>query len=578
MQLQGSPLYFDGPGQIAYFSMEIGLESNIPTYSGGLGVLAGDTLRAAADMGVPVVAVTLVYREGYFHQVLDGGGSQTEVPFVWHPEEVLEQLPHRVSVLIEGREVQLAAWKYVVHGVTGHTVDVLLLDSDVPENTAGDRALTSRLYGGDARFRLCQEAILGFGGVELLRELGYYEKDLVHHMNEGHSALLSLGLLERQIGAGEAEAVTDSAIEAVRCQCVFTTHTPVAAGHDKFPWDLVRRVLGEKRAALLVAGGCCDNNSLNMTSLALRFSRYANGVALRHEEVSQDMFPGYQIRAITNGVHAVTWTSDPFAHLFDKHIPEWRYDNEYLRYALAIPLSEIQAAHAEAKQAMIAEIQKRSGRRYSDTVLTIGFARRATPYKRASLVFSDIERLKTIARTAGPLQIVYAGKAHPRDEPGKDLIREIFSASEALGETVPVIYLPDYDMELAKYLIAGVDIWLNTPQKPHEASGTSGMKAALNGVPSFSVLDGWWVEGHIEGVTGWSIEHIGDTADSTAAEGTFLYRKLERTIVPLYYNKPVAFSRIMRSAIALNGSFFNAQRMVSQYRSSAYGGIRRDCA
>ena len=577
MQLQDVPLCLDGPGQIAYFSMEIGLESSIPTYSGGLGVLAGDTLRAAADMGLPLVAVTLVYREGYFHQVLDGQGSQTEVPFVWHPEEVLEQLPHRVSVTIEGREVQLAAWRYVVRGVTGHTVDVLFLDSDLPENAPGDRALTSRLYGGDERYRLCQEAILGLGGVALLRELGYQE-GLVHHMNEGHSALLALGLLERQIGEGGAEAVSDAAIEAVRCQCVFTTHTPVAAGHDKFPWDLVRRVLGEKRAALLVAGGSCDDQALNMTSLALRFSRYANGVALRHEEVSQDMFPGYQIRAITNGVHAVTWTSDPFARLFDKHIPEWRCDNEYLRYALAIPLSEIQAAHAEAKQAMIAEIQRRTGRRYSDTVLTIGFARRATPYKRAALLFSDLERLKTIARTAGPLQIVYAGKAHPHDEPGKDLIREIFRASKALGEAVPVIYLPDYDMELAKCLVSGVDIWLNTPQKPHEASGTSGMKAALNGVPSLSVLDGWWVEGHIEGVTGWSLEQMGDIADSSATEGAFLYRQLERIIVPLFYNKPVAFSRVMRSAIALNGSFFNAQRMVSQYRSSAYSGIKRDCA
>ena len=576
MPLQDNSSCPNGIGQVAYFSMEIGLESRVPTYSGGLGVLAGDTLRAAADTGVPLVAVTLVYREGYFHQVLDGRGSQSEVPFVWHPEDILEPLSQRVSVLIEGREVRLAAWKYVVQGVTGHTVDVLLLDSDLPENAPEDRGLTARLYGGEERYRLCQEAILGLGGVELLRELGY-ENGLVHHMNEGHSALLSLGLLERQIGDGEADAVTDAAVEAVRCQCVFTTHTPVAAGHDKFPWDLVRRVLGEKRAALLIAAGCCESNSLNMTSLALRFSRYANGVALRHEEVSQDMFPAYQIRAITNGVHAVTWTSDPFARLFDKHIPEWRFDNEYLRYALAIPLSEIQAAHAEAKQAMIAEIQERTGRRYSDSVLTIGFARRATPYKRASLVFSDIERLKTIARTAGPLQIVYAGKAHPRDEPGKDLIREIFAAAEALGEAVPVIYLPDYDMELAKHLISGVDIWLNTPEKPHEASGTSGMKAALNGIPSLSVLDGWWVEGHIEGVTGWSIEHIGDTADSTAAESTFLYRKLERTIVPLYYNKPVAFSRIMRSAIALNGSFFNAQRMVSQYRSSAYGGIKRDC-
>jgi starch phosphorylase len=521
-------------------------------------------------MELPLVAVSLVYREGYFHQVLDARGSQTEVPFVWHPEEVVELLPQRVTVPIEGRQVQIAVWRYVVQGVTGGKIDVYLLDTDVPENTPGDRALTSRLYGGDQRYRLCQEALLGLGGVELLHELGH-DGNLVHHMNEGHSALLALGLLEREINNGGAAAVTDASVAAVRGKCVFTTHTPVAAGHDKFPWSLVRQVLGDARAETLCAAGCCENDTLNMTALALRFSHYANGVALRHEEVSQIMFPAYQIRAITNGVHGVTWTSDPFAQLFDKHIPEWRVDNEYLRYALSIPLKEIQEAHAQAKQAMLAEITRRTGRYFNDTILTLGFARRATPYKRAGLLFADLERLKSIARSVGPMQIIYAGKAHPADEPGKDIIREIYRAAEQLGDTVPVVYIPDYDMDLAKYLVSGVDIWLNTPQKPHEASGTSGMKAALNGVPSFSVRDGWWVEGHIEGVTGWSIDDFGDTSDSVAQESTFLYRKLERLIVPLFYNKPVAFSRVMRSAIALNGSFFNAQRMASQYRNSAYG-------
>jgi len=333
---------------------------------------------------------------------------------------------------------------------------------------------------------------------------------------------------------------------------------------------LVRQVLGEERAAVLEACGCYPPGILNMTYLALFFSRYINGVSMRHHEISHSIFPGYPIDSITNGVHAVTWTAPPLCRLYDRHIPEWRHDNLYLRYAISIPLDEIREAHAEAKGDLLAEVERRSGIRLDPQVMTIGFARRATPYKRADLLFTDLERLKRIAYEVGPLQIIYGGKAHPQDEGGKAVIRRVFAAARALKDSVRVVYLENYDIALAKYLCSGVDLWLNTPQKPQEASGTSGMKAALNGIPSLSVLDGWWVEGHVEGVTGWSIGDTWDSESDPATEVASLYDKLERVIVPLFYQQPMAYARVMRSAIAFNGSFFNAQRMMLQYLENAY--------
>jgi len=282
------------------------------------------------------------------------------------------------------------------------------------------------------------------------------------------------------------------------------------------------------------------------------------------------MFPGYPIRAITNGVHAVTWTSPPFADLYDRHIPEWRSDNLYLRYAIGIPLEEIRQAHALAKRALLAEIRTSSGVDLDEKVLTIGFARRASAYKRGDLLFTSEERLRWLAQHVGPLQIVYGGKAHPRDKDGKDLIRRVFAAAARLKDTVKVVYLENYDMLWAQKICAGVDLWLNTPLRPREASGTSGMKAALNGVPSLSVLDGWWVEGHVEGATGWSIGYGPEVPEDPAADAASLYDKLEGTILPMYYGRPAAYALFMRNAIAINGSFFNTQRMVSQYVANAY--------
>ena len=363
---------------------------------------------------------------------------------------------------------------------------------------------------------------------------------------------------------------TEVDIDAVRHRCVFTTHTPVPAGHDQFSWDLALRVLGDERANFLGSAQCCLDHSLNMTYLALFFSRYVNGVSHRHEEISESMFPNYPINSVTNGVHALTWTSSPLQRLYDRHIDEWRRDNLYLRYAISIPLDEIIEAHREAKNELLAEVERRIGLRLAPEVMTIGFARRATAYKRADLLFSDPQRLREIALQVGPLQVIYGGKAHPRDESGKSMIRRIFETIGGLKDAARVVYLEEYDMELAKYICAGVDLWLNTPQKPHEASGTSGMKAALNGVPSLSVLDGWWIEGHVEGVTGWSVGDSWELESNPSAEVTSLYGKLESVILPMFYHSPRAYAEVMRSAIALNGSFFNAQRMMSQYLKNAY--------
>ncbi|MGZ8464746.1 MAG: alpha-glucan family phosphorylase [Candidatus Binatia bacterium] len=555
-------------GTIAYFSMDVAVDSNIPTYSGGLGVLAGDMLRSAADLQLPMVAVSLLHRKGYFDQRLDSRGNQMESPVRWSPERHLQRLAEQVTLTIGSRAVQIGAWQYLFTGVTGHTVPLIFLDTDLPENDSSDRSLTDFLYGGDERYRLCQETILGIGGVLMLRALGH--KDIrVFHMNEGHSALATLALLEEFNGAARERRYSDNHVDSVRRQCVFTTHTPVPAGHDRFQVELVCQVLGDVRANVL-SDIQVMNGSLNMTELALRFSGYVNGVSMRHGEVTRDMFPNQPIEAITNGVHAATWSAAPMAALFDRTLPKWREDNCFLRYAVGIPLPELRLAHAQAKRELLRQVRWLTGSQLDDQVFTLGFARRATGYKRGDLLFTDIARLKTISQKVGPIQLVYAGKAHPRDDGGKAIIRRIFEAAASLANDVRVVYLENYDMALGKLLCSGVDVWLNTPLRPQEASGTSGMKAALNGVPSLSVLDGWWIEGHIEGVTGWSVGDGANSGNDSAAEALSLYLKLEQVILPLYYQEPDKFAQVMRSAIALNGSFFNTQRMVSQYMRNAY--------
>jgi len=551
--------------------MEIGIDNNLHTYSGGLGVLAGDTLRAAADLNVPLVGLTLIHRQGYLRQKLSADGWQTEEPDPWEIEQFLQAESPRISVIIEGRQVQVRAWRYDVRGIRGFEVPVYFLDTNLPENTEFDRSLTDFLYGGDEHYRLCQEIILGVGGVRMLRALGY-EHLKIFHLNEGHSALLILELLDEEARRNLREAIADSDKETVRNKCVFTTHTPVPAGHDQFPIDLVKRVLGDRNDFFALDGVLYEGRILNMTGLALNFSRYVNGVARKHGEISRLMYAGYEIESITNGVHAATWVSEPFRELFDRYMPIWRQDNFSLRYALSIPKMEIWLAHLRAKRKLLAYVREKTGVALDENTLTIGFARRATAYKRANLLFSDIDRLRKISQESGALQIIYAGKAHPRDIPGKELIKQIFQAKMKLAGDIEVIYLENYDLHLGALMTAGVDLWLNTPQPPLEASGTSGMKACLNGVPNLSVLDGWWVEGHLEGLTGWAIEeNTSNQKDEVKpGEAEVIYEKLETKIIPIYYKRKSQFIDIMAHCIAINGSFFNTQRMMQEYVLNAY--------
>lgn len=557
---------------IAYFSMEIGLSNDIPTYSGGLGVLAGDTIKSSADLKIPLVAVTLITKKGYFRQEIDSEGMQVEYPIDWDPSKFMIRLSKKVVVQIEGRNVYIQAWCYKVRSVTGGTVDVLYLDTDVEENTKEEREITAFLYGGDDSYRLKQEIVLGIGGVRMLQALGFHIKK--YHMNEGHASLLTLELLlmhKRDVESVWYEQwIWD--IDMVKSLCVFTTHTPIEAGHDRFSYDLIKKILGEiiPLEQIKKLGG---ESHLNMTLLALNLSKYVNGVAKKHGEVSKNLFPGYDIYAITNGVHPFTWTCESFKRLYDEHIHSWANEPELFVRAENIPDEEIWEAHLQAKRELIDYVKKVSGAEIRLDILTIGFARRFTSYKRAHLLFSDLERLLKI-NEIGEFQILYAGKAHPKDIPGKNIIKNIIELSKTVHDKIKIVFLKDYNIEMALKLVSGVDIWLNTPLRPREASGTSGMKAAHNGVINFSVLDGWWIEGHIEGITGWSIgpkplesslTHINDAIDAED-----LYNKLEKIIIPMYYHDKSQWIKIMKNSIGKIAYYFNSHRMMRRYVTEAY--------
>jgi glycogen phosphorylase len=556
---------FLGRAHIAYFTMEIALRPDIHSYSGGLGILAGDTARSAADLDLPMVFVSLVSRAGYFRQEIDAEGRQVERPDWWEVERWCRPLNAMIAVEIEGKPVWVRPWLYLAHGSDGHQVPVLLLDTDLEANSEENRALTHYLYGGDDAYRLKQEIVLGIGGVRLLHALGFDIR--TYHLNEGHAAFLTLELLNRSQVAPEDSAPGEELydIPEVRARCVFTTHTPVEAGHDRFAYDLVERALPGfiDRTVLQKLAGA-DN--LNMTRLALNLSDYVNGVAERHAETTEKMFPGYRIHAVTNGVHLGTWAHPSFAALYDERFPRWRHEPEVLIRALQLPDEALAACRRAAKADLITLVETMTGKVLSPEIMTIGFARRMTGYKRPLLLFAELDRLLAIA-DRHPLQLVISGKAHPRDGEGKEAIRRIHELTRTLPDKLRCVFLPNYDMQLAARLVAGVDLWLNTPVPPLEASGTSGMKAALNGVLNCSVLDGWWIEACIEGVTGWS---IGDGSPAleheTAAD---LYRKLEDTILPLYADA-AGWGAMMKQSIATIASHFNTHRMMRRYATEAY--------
>lgn len=529
----------------AYFSMEIGLESDILTYSGGLGILAGDMLKSAADLGVPLVGISLLYHKGYVNQKLDESGYQCEGPVSWDPHSKLKLLPNQIELKLEDRLVKVKAWQYNIKGYSGHEVPVYFLDTNVEGNSDIDKHITCNLYNHMDYYRLLQEAVLGIGGVRMLKSLDY---DIgTYHMNEGHASFLTLELLRER----------DWKDENVKKSCIFTTHSPVA-GHDCFDYSLANKVLREALPWHIhkIAG----YGSLNMTLLAMNLSRYVNAVSKKHAEVSRNIFPGFKIDSITNGVHPFTWISNDFQKLYDKCIPHWREDINLLEKIVKVSNRKVWNAHMNSKKDLLSLIPA-----FDPEILTIGFARRAAPYKRTGLIFSDLNRLIEVSQ--GKLQLIFAGKAHPANYEGKKIIQEVIQLSKKLEGKIKVVFLENYDMNLGKLLTSGCDIWLNNPTIPLEACGTSGMKACHNGVPHFSTLDGWWIEGYKEDVTGWS---IGDCCSNDKKDAEDFYNKLENKIMPLYYNKRNKWIELMKNVIAINAPRFNSHRMVEEYVAKAY--------
>jgi glycogen phosphorylase len=549
--------------KIAYFSMEIALESDIKTYAGGLGVLAGDTLKSAADLKVPMVGVTLLNDEGYFKQKISKTGEQIEMPTKYNFSK-LKKLKNQVTINIGKDKVKVGVWEYLVKSPRGYYVPVYFLDSNISSNSPKYTALTGRLYRSEKDYRLMQEIILGRAGVKMLKELGY-DNLKKFHINEGHGSLVAIELF-----LNSKRKKIEDRVKEVQDKCVFTTHTPIKAGHDVFPVSLFKEY---QRDFPFKLPGLLKNGTVNMTKVALYFSNYINGVALSHREVSHKMFPAYPIYAITNGVHSKTWTSKEFQDLYDKYIPSWKRSNLSLRNAFNIPLSAIWDSHQKAKKRLFDYIYKKQKIRLSQSVFTIGFARRFTGYKRSNLLFYDVDRLLKIHENVGKIQIIYAGKAHLNDRDGKAMIKNIHDIKNKYKDRIKIIFLEGYEMDIAKLMVAGVDVWLNTPLPPNEASGTSGMKAAHNGVPHFSTLDGWWVEGFINRKTGWAIgkkrEHL-DLQDLDKKDAENLYFRLEKKILPRYYNHPKRWQETMRHTIAVNASFFNSERMLQQYIQEAY--------
>jgi glycogen phosphorylase len=594
-------------GPVAYFSMEFGLHESLGVYSGGLGILAGDHAKAASDLGIPMVGVSLLYRSGYFRQTVDADGFQQHI----YPDYDFARLPIlpvqspaggvlTVPVDLPGRIVQAAVWKAQVGNVP-----VLMLDTDIPLNDPADRPITGCLYVRGREMRLCQEIVLGVGGVRALRALDITPS--VWHMNEGHVAFLGLERARERVLKGEG---LGDALQSVAQNAVFTTHTPVPAGNESFDLGLVQRYLGpwiqevgcDPEAAL---GLGTENGSFNLTVLAIRLSSRVNAVSKLHGEVSSAMWrhlwpgaPPAPVSAITNGVHTETWVGPEMRALYAKHLrPDWEahiLEPELWAGVAEVPDADLWAAHRSQKERLIRFVRERVRtqnarhgrspdelreveRLFDPRALTIGFARRFATYKRAVLVLSDLERLsRLVSNPERPVQLVFAGKAHPADRAGQEMIRRLFllAQNELRGK---IVFLEDYDMEVGRMLVQGSDVWLNTPRRPQEASGTSGMKSPINGGVNLSILDGWWAEG-FRGDNGWAIGSntvSPDPAVQDAEDAASLYGLLEEQVVPTFFQKDAdgvrrQWVRIMKSSIESVVLPFSAHRMVRDYAETTY--------
>ena len=599
---------------IAYFSAEFGLHNSVPIYSGGLGILAGDHLKEASDLGIPLVGVSFMYGQAYFRQVIGSDGWQ-EAVYEYLDREASPIQPAmtvsgeqcRITVELRHRTIECVVWQIFV----GRTC-LFLLDTDIPENKPDDRMLSARLYGGDKTVRLAQEMVLGIGGVRALRALGIHPS--VWHANEGHASFLNLERLRELVQKGVAP---QQAIEDLRKSSLFTTHTPVEAGHDFFPRDLIEKYFagfwkncGLSKDAFFDLGKHPNDSAdhFHMTALGIHLSSLVNGVSLEHGRVSRRMWhclwpnvPQNEvpIHSVTNGIHVPTWIAPEMNHLYSKHLgPNWmaESDNPAIWHRiLDVPDHEIWEVRRFLKRKLLNFIRHRirsgwtggrmeasqvlaGGALLDPHVLTIGFGRRFATYKRANLLFRNLERLQHILQDRWrPVQFIFAGKAHPADEPGRQLIHEVFHYSQSHGMGGHIAFLEDYDMHVAKFLVQGVDVWLNNPRAPFEASGTSGQKAALNGVPNLSVLDGWWKEGY-DGANGWALPATSEELDEAAQDdhdADALYHVLEEEVIPLYYKRdqdgiPHGWVTIVKNAIRTNAPQFSARRMLKEYVEKFY--------
>ncbi len=585
---------------VAYFSAEFGIHESLPIYSGGLGILAGDHTKSASDLGLPFVGIGLMYRNGYVYQQVDADGVQHAA---YHTYDFERLAARRTDVVVDvpiaGRTCRAEVWRVDVG-----RVQLYLLDTDLAENDEDLRSITARLYGGGTETRIRQELVLGVGGVRALAALGVEPQ--VFHLNEGHSAFLSLERIRVLVAGG---ATLAEAIAQVRGDSVFTTHTPVEAGHDRFQPDLAWSHLewfadsvGLDRAGLLALGRWPDehdaNAVFNMTLLAMHCCERLNGVAALHGEVSRQMFarfwPGtptdeVPITHVTNGVHAPSWQAHALHELLTRHLPANFRDrpesDPVWKQVDAVPADALWAVLREQKGRMLALVRAREAARrtrlgldpFEDRLdvdaLTIGFARRFAPYKRATLVFSDLERLLGILRAApGPLQVLFAGKAHPADTLGQALVREVYQASQHAELRGRVLLVEDYDIEVGRSLVQGVDVWLNNPRRPKEASGTSGMKVSMNGGLNLSILDGWWPEG-FDGDNGWAIGEprtYASVAQQDAADADSLYRLIAEQVLPTYYTDRPRWTEMMRAAIRTVTPRFHSDRQVRDYVHHLY--------
>lgn len=534
---------------VAYLSMEIALENNIKTYAGGLGVLAGDILRSASEKKFPMVGITLLSSSGYFKQKISLSGKQIELIDRDYNFSLLKKLETEVEVEIGQEIIKIGVWQYTITGSDDFKIPVYFLDTNISGNKAIYKKLTTKLYGGDSEFRLRQEIILGRGGVKMLQALGY-DNIKKYHLNEGHAAFVGIELFSK------SKAISNiNKIDEVRKQCVFTTHTPIKTIYDEFP---IQIILKNQLNFPLELAGLIKNQKVNTLDLGMYFSGYVNGVSKMHQQLLNNIFPGKGIKVVTNGVSPDFWVGNNLKKIFDRYIQGWRNNGELLKQASEISSQEIWEAHQKAKRKLLDYLKVNKKIIWQEKILTIGFARRFTEYKQPLFLFIDTERLLEILEAGGGAQIILAGKAHLRDISGQEAIKKIYQIKKKYP-SLNIVFLENYNLSIAQLLVAGVDLWLNTPLPPQEACGTSGMKAAHNGVPQLSTPDGWWPEGYIKNKTGWMI----NSADE-------LYEGLKKEILPLYYQAPDKWQEIMKNVISLNASRFNTDRVLQQYIIEAY--------